>query len=106
MNVQHLNDKIRSKILKKKNTLLIVFIFFRLSDEIDELKNVPVRDADEDIFALREECIRFQEDLKKVRLEKDTLQQEIDHKQSLILKHEFDLQRQIETVAYLNNEVI
>jgi hypothetical protein len=65
-----------------------------------------VRDADEDIFALREECIRFQEDLKTARFEKETLQQDIDYKQNLLQKYEFDLQRQVETVAYLNNEVI
>jgi uncharacterized protein YlxW (UPF0749 family) len=78
---------------------------FRLSDEIDELKNIPVRDADEDIFALREECARFQEELKTARAERDALQQTIDHKQNLIQKHEYEMQRQVETVAYLNNEV-
>ena len=78
---------------------------FRLSDELDECKNVPVRDVDEDIFALREECTRFQDDLKTARAERDTLQQNVDHKQSLIQKHEYDMQRQVETVAYQNNEV-
>ncbi|CAF4112772.1 unnamed protein product, partial [Adineta steineri] len=77
----------------------------KLSDEIDDLKNIPVRDTDEDIFALREECSRFHEDLKLVRIERDTLQQNIDYKQSLIQKHEYDMQRQVEIVASLNNDI-
>lgn len=76
-----------------------------MSDEIDELKSIPVRDADEDIFALREECARFTEDLKTVRAERDALQQNVDVKQNVIQKHEYEMQRQVETVAYLNNEV-
>ena len=39
------------------------------------------------------------------RIEHDALQRDIDHKNSLIQKHEFDMQNQVETVAYLNNEV-
>jgi hypothetical protein len=107
LNVLHLNDKIKSKI----NLILILFWFFffckfRLSDEIDELKNLPVRNNDEDVFTLRRECNRFQEDLKTARIERDILQQDIDHKQNLIKKYENDLKGQPEIVAYLNNQVI
>jgi chromosome segregation ATPase len=76
-----------------------------LSDEIDEVKNVPVRDTDEDIFELRQECTRFHDELKAVRAERDALQQDIDYKQNLLQKHEYDTQRQVEIVAHLNNEV-
>ena len=78
---------------------------FRLSDEIDELKNLPVRDTDEDLFELRQKCDRLHIDLKTARTERDVLQQDIDHKQNLLQKHEFDMQKQVETVAYLNDEV-
>ncbi|UJR22902.1 hypothetical protein I4U23_025930 [Adineta vaga] len=78
----------------------------KLTDEIEELKSVPVRDSDEDLFTLREECFRFQDDLKTVRAERDALQQNIDHKQNLIQKHEYEMQRQAEAVAYLNNEIL
>ncbi|CAF3961883.1 unnamed protein product [Rotaria sp. Silwood1] len=36
----------------------------KLLDEINKLKCLPEQNSDEDIFLLREECIRFQEDLK------------------------------------------
>lgn len=78
---------------------------FRLSDEIDELKNLPVRDADEEIFELRERYEQLHAEWKIGRSEHDALQRDIDHKQSLIQRHEFEMQKQVETVAYLNNEV-
>ncbi|CAF1107005.1 unnamed protein product [Rotaria sordida] len=78
----------------------------RLTDEIDKLKSLPEHNSDEDIFALREECIRFQEDLKTAYTNHMLLQQDIDYKQNLILKHEYDKQRQVETITYLNNEVL
>ncbi|CAF4196018.1 unnamed protein product [Rotaria sp. Silwood2] len=78
----------------------------KLSDDIDKLKSLPEHDSDEDIFALREECIHFQEDLKTAHANHLLLQQDIDYKQNLILKHEYDLQRQVETITHLNNEVI
>ncbi|CAF0886914.1 unnamed protein product [Adineta ricciae] len=78
----------------------------KLTDEIEELKNIPVRDSDEDLFALRDECFRFQEDLQTVRADRDTLKQNIEQKQNLIQKHEFEMQRQVEAVAYLNNEIL
>lgn len=40
-----------------------------------------------------------------MRADRDILQQNIEQKQSLIQKHEFEMQRQVETTAYLNNEV-
>jgi hypothetical protein len=76
-----------------------------LSDEIDELKNLPVRDADEEIFEIRERYEHLHADWKIARSEHDALQREIDHKQSLMQKQEFELQKQVDTVAYLNNEV-
>jgi hypothetical protein len=82
-----------------------LFSIFRLSDEIDELRNLPVRDTDEEIFELREKCERFHADWKIARTEHDALQKDIDYKHNLIQKHEFDIQKQVETVAYLNNEV-
>ena len=76
-----------------------------MSDEIDELKNLPVRDADEEIFEIREKYEQLHADWKIARSEHDALQREIDHKHSLMQKQEFELQKQVETVAYLNNEV-
>ena len=77
-----------------------------MSNEIDELKNIPLRGADEDIFALREECIRFQEDFKLEHTQRITLQQDIEYKQNVIQKYEYDMQRQTEAVEHLNNEVM
>ena len=77
----------------------------RLSDEIDELKNTPVRDVDEDIFALREECMRFQEELNMVYTERANPQQDINYQQNVIQKQEYDLQRQSETITLLDDEV-
>jgi hypothetical protein len=82
-----------------------IYLFLRLSDEIDELKNLPVRDADEEIFELREKYEHLHADWKIARSEHDALQREIDRRQSLMQKHEFEMQKQVETVAYLNNEV-
>jgi hypothetical protein len=76
-----------------------------LSDEIDELRNLPVRDADEEVFELKEICSQLQTDLKLVRTERDALKQDIEHQQMAIQKHDFDLRKQIETVACLNDEV-
>jgi hypothetical protein len=84
---------------------LFRIFFFRLSDEIDELKNLPVRDADEEIFELREKYEHLFVDWKIARTEHDALQRDIDYKHSLIQKHEFDMQKQVETVASLNDEV-
>ena len=85
--------------------LTLIEFHSRLSDEIDELKNLAVRDTDEDLFELKETCQRLQADLKESRTERDVLQQDIDQKQSLIQRHGFDMQNQIETIARLNNEV-
>lgn len=76
-----------------------------MSDEIDELKNLPVRDADEEIFELRERYEQLHADWKTARNENDALRREIDQRQSLIQRHEFEMQQQVETVAYLNQEV-
>jgi hypothetical protein len=89
---------------------LVLFLLFqifscRLSDEIDELKNLPVRDADEEIFELREKYEQLHAEWKIARTENDALQRDIDHKQILIQRHDFDMQKQVETIAYLNNEV-
>lgn len=69
------------------------------------MKNLPVRDADEEIFELRERYEQLHADWKLVRTENDVLHREIDQKQSLIQRHDFEMQQQVETVAYLNNEV-
>ncbi len=105
LNVQHLKDKIKSKINKRILVLSFYFEFFRLSDEIDELKNLPIRDADEEVFELHEKYERLQVESKISRTEHDALLKDIDHKQSLIQKYEFDMRKQVETVAYLNDEV-
>ncbi len=105
LNVQHLKDKIKSKINKWIFVSSFDFEFFRLSDEIDELKNLPIRDADEEVFELHEKYERLQVEWKISRTEHDALLKDIDHKQHLIQKYEFDMQKQVETVAYLNDEV-
>jgi hypothetical protein len=103
--VQHLKDKIKSKINKRILISSFDFEFFRLSDEIDELKNLPIRDADEEVFELHEKYERLQVEWKISRTEHDGLLKDIDHKQNLIQKYEFDMKKQVETVAYLNDEV-
>lgn len=72
---------------------------------MDELKNLPVRDADEEIFELRERYEQLHADWKLIRTENDALHREIDTKQNLVQRHEFEMQQQAEIVAYLNNEV-
>jgi len=77
----------------------------RLSDEINELKDLPVHDVDEEIFELYEKYQQLVDDYKIARTEYDALQRDTDYKQSLIQKHEFDMQKQVEIVASLNDEV-
>lgn len=69
------------------------------------MKSLPVRDVDEEIFEIREKYEQLHADWKIARTEHDALQRDIDYKHSLIQKHEFDMQKQVETVAYLNDEV-
>ncbi|CAF4097930.1 unnamed protein product, partial [Adineta steineri] len=76
----------------------------KLSDEIDELKNLPIRDTDEEIFELREKYERLHADWQISRTEHDTLLRDNDYRQSLIQKHEFDMQKQVENAATLNDE--
>lgn len=71
---------------------------------MDEIKSVSVRYED-DILELRKKCTQLQEDLKAKHIEGDTLKEDIDCKQDLIKKHEFDMQKQLNIVAHLNNEV-
>ena len=76
-----------------------------MSEQIDELKNLAVRDTDDDVFALRTECTQLREDSKTVRIERDTLQQTIDQKEHLIRKYEYEMKGQAETMTHLNNQV-
>ncbi len=71
---------------------------------MDEIKSVSVRYED-DILELRKKCTQLQEDLKAKHIEGDNLKADIDCKQDLIKKHEFDMQKQLNIVAHLNNEV-
>lgn len=82
------------------------FLFkFSLSKQIDELKNLAVRDTDDDVFALRNECTQLREDGKTVQIERDALQQNIDQKEHLIRKYEYEMKGQAEMVTHLNNQV-
>ena len=106
LNVQHSNDKIKSNENNSKYLQLFDCVqFVRLSDEIDELKNLPVRDVDEEIFELREQYGRLNDEWKTLKSENDNLQHEIHNQQSIIQKYEFDVQKQVETTAHLNDEV-
>ncbi|CAF3682940.1 unnamed protein product [Rotaria socialis] len=77
-----------------------------LSDQIDELKKIPVSDTDEELFELREKYERLHAEWKIARSEADGLQNDIDYKDSLIQKYEFDTQQQIETITLLNDELL
>lgn len=68
------------------------------------MKNVS-NSYENEILQLRKEYIQLQKDLKTKNIACSTLQEDIDHKQDLIHKHEFDMQKQMETVAHMNNEV-
>ena len=106
LSVQHSNDKIKSNENNSKYLQLFDCVqFVRLSDEIDELKNLPVRDVDEEIFELREQYGRLNDEWKTLKSENDNLQHEIHNQQSIIQKYEFDVQKQVETTAHLNDEV-
>ncbi|CAF4140903.1 unnamed protein product [Rotaria magnacalcarata] len=99
--LQHYNNRVllESETFERQNQ--------KLSDEIDELKKKLLEhNSDEDIFALREECIRFQEDVKMAHAKQLVSQQDIDYKQNLIQKYEFDAQQQVKTITHLNHEVI
>lgn len=76
-----------------------------MSEQIDELKNLAVRDTDEDMFVLRTECTQLREESKTIRTERDTLQQTIDQKENLIQKYEYEMKGQADTVTHLNNQV-
>ena len=69
------------------------------------MKSLSIRYED-DIVELRQEYNQLQIDLKAIHVERDHLQNDMDYKQSLIQKFEFDMQQQIEIVAYLNKEVL
>lgn len=71
---------------------------------MDEMKSVSVRYED-DIFYLRKKCAQLQEDLKAKHTDCMNLQKTIDCKQDLIEKHEFDMQKQLDIITCLNNEV-
>lgn len=75
---------------------------FRLSEQVDELKNLAVRDTDEDLFVLRTECTQLREESKTIR---DVLQQTIDQRDNLIRKYEYEMKGQTDTVTQLNNQV-
>ncbi|CAF4131953.1 unnamed protein product, partial [Rotaria sp. Silwood2] len=77
-----------------------------LSDQIDQLKKSPVCDADEELFELREKYERLHADWKIARNEHDILQNGIDYKDSVIQKYEFDMQKQLETITFLNDEIL
>ncbi|CAM2714606.1 unnamed protein product [Rotaria socialis] len=98
--LQHYNNRVllESEAFERQNQ--------KLSDEIDELKKkLQEHNSDEDIFALREECIRFQEDVKMAHAKQLVSQQDIDYKQNLIHKYEFDAQQQAKTITHLNHEI-
>jgi hypothetical protein len=105
--VQHSNDKIKSKEkeFRHNQQIGIFFHIFRLSEQIDELKKLPANDNDEDVFILRTERTRVEEDLRTVRIERDTLQQDNHQKENLLSKYEDDMKTQVEVVARLNHQV-
>ena len=105
LNGQHLKNKIKSNFEIFFSIISNFSFFIRLSDEIDELKNLPVRDSDEELFELREKCERYHAELKNARIEHEAFQREIDNKHILMQKYEFEMQKQNESIAYLNNEV-
>jgi hypothetical protein len=72
---------------------------------MDEIKNVSARYED-DLVQLRKKCIQLQQDLKAKHAECNALQKDIDYKEDLIQKHEFDMQKEMEIVVHLNNEVL
>ena len=85
---------------------LILFCMpFRLSDEIDEIKTLPIRDADEEMFHLRDKYERLYAEFERLGSDYNLALKDIDYKQNLIQKHDFDMQKQAETAAHLNNEV-
>jgi hypothetical protein len=69
------------------------------------LKKLPANDNDEDVFILRTERTRVEEDLRTVRTERDTLQQDNHQKENLLSKYEDDMKTQVEVVARLNHQV-
>lgn len=89
--------------------MIFYLIFFlqisRLSDEIDELKTVPVRDSDEQLYEVNIKCERLQADLQNSRHENDALRNDIVHKETLIQNYDFEIKKQTDTIAYLNEEV-
>ncbi|UJR26027.1 hypothetical protein I4U23_007373 [Adineta vaga] len=78
----------------------------KLSDEVDELKNLPIRDTDEEIFDLREKYEHLYAEWQHSRADYDAALKDIDYKQSLIQKHDFEMQKQVERVAYLDDEIL
>ncbi|CAF1208086.1 unnamed protein product [Adineta ricciae] len=78
----------------------------KLSDEIDEMKTLPIRDADEEIFDLRDKYERLYAEFERIGSDYNLALKDIDYKQSLIQKHDFDMQKQAETAAHLNNEIL
>lgn len=78
---------------------------FRLSDQIDELKKLPVSDADEELFEVREKYERLHADWKIARNELEALQTDVDYKNGIIQKYEYETQKHVENITFLNQEV-
>lgn len=94
-----------SKVNVSFDVYIASIVSFRLTDEIDELKVMPVRDSDEELFEMKDLYQRLQTDFQTLRAERDAFYQEIEQKNRIIQKHDSELQKQVETVAHLNHEV-
>ncbi|CAF4087517.1 unnamed protein product, partial [Adineta steineri] len=76
----------------------------QLLNEIEDMKNLS-KENEDDLVQLRKECSQLKDDLEKTHSEYHTLKNEIDNKQSLIQNYEIDMQKQMEIVTHLNNEI-
>lgn len=66
----------------------------------------PVRDSDEELFELKELYQRLQMENQTFRAEQEGFHRELTEKQRLIERYAHEMQKQIETVAQLNQEVL
>lgn len=79
--------------------------YCRLTDEIEELRNIPARDTDEDLFDLREKLQALNSEHNQIRLERDHIHQELSLAVHKIQHFENDAVNKNKTIHDLMTEV-
>ncbi|CAF4541042.1 unnamed protein product, partial [Didymodactylos carnosus] len=77
-----------------------------LTEEIDEIKNQPAKDSDEDLFRLREELARVHTEWNTVRQDCELYRQDNEMKILQITKLSYEQQKNLDTIHQLNTQLL